>query len=272
MDELLGFGSIEGRVRSEIGDTLGEQRQQRYRRFLLAALGGVPWVGGLIAALTALQAESAQATVSSLQQDWLDEHSNKLAELTASLAGIVKRLETFGDDVRQRIESDDYLALVRKGFRVWDHADTDEKRKLIVNLLTNAGATPLTEDDVVRLFIEWIDSYHEAHFAVIRVVFQNPGSTRADVWRRVHGAPVREDSAEADLFKLLIRDLSTGSVIRQHRDTTVDGRFVARKVHGKTKGSGTLKSAFSDVEEYELTELGSRFVHYTMNEVVPRIG
>jgi hypothetical protein len=33
-----------------------------------------------------------------------------------------------------------------------------------------------------------------------------------------------------------------------------------------------MKSAFDDVEQYELTELGRHFVHYTMNEVVPRIG
>jgi hypothetical protein len=33
-----------------------------------------------------------------------------------------------------------------------------------------------------------------------------------------------------------------------------------------------MKSAFDDSEQYELTELGRQFVHYTMNEVVPRIG
>jgi len=33
-----------------------------------------------------------------------------------------------------------------------------------------------------------------------------------------------------------------------------------------------MKSAFDDSEQYELTELGQQFVHYTMNEIVPRIG
>jgi len=32
-----------------------------------------------------------------------------------------------------------------------------------------------------------------------------------------------------------------------------------------------MKSAFDDEEPYVLTELGSQFVHYTMNEVVKRI-
>ena len=32
-----------------------------------------------------------------------------------------------------------------------------------------------------------------------------------------------------------------------------------------------MASAFDDEEEYELTELGKQLVHYTMNEIVPRI-
>ena len=33
-----------------------------------------------------------------------------------------------------------------------------------------------------------------------------------------------------------------------------------------------MTSAFDDEKQYELTELGKQFVHYTMNEIVPRIG
>ena len=36
--------------------------------------------------------------------------------------------------------------------------------------------------------------------------------------------------------------------------------------------STTLKTAFDDEKEYELTGLGTQFVHYTMNEIVPKIG
>ena len=79
-----------------------------------------------------------------------------------------------------------------------------------------------------------------------------------------------EDSAEADLYKLLIRDLSTGSVIRQHRESNAYGEFVKKPRKKRTSGD-TLKSAFDEEESYELTELGVQFVHYTMEEVVPRI-
>ena len=33
-----------------------------------------------------------------------------------------------------------------------------------------------------------------------------------------------------------------------------------------------MKSAFDDKEQYVLTELGKQFVHYTMDELVSRIG
>ena len=33
-----------------------------------------------------------------------------------------------------------------------------------------------------------------------------------------------------------------------------------------------MKSAFDDQEQYELTELGKQFVHYTMNELVTQLG
>jgi hypothetical protein len=74
---------------------------------------------------------------------------------------------------------------------------------------------------------------------------------------------------------LLVRDLSTGGVIRQHRDTTSDGQYLRKPAVRRPKGLGasrTLKSAFDDSDRYELTELGRQFVHYTMNEVVLRIG
>ena len=109
-------------------------------------------------------------------------------------------------------------------------------------------------DDLVRLFIQWIDYYHEAHFAVIRAVYKEPGSTRADIWESLHGEPVREDSAEADLFKLLMRHLSMGSVVHQHRATTGEGQFIRKQPTRTPRGTGSrvMKSAFDDGEQYEL--------------------
>jgi hypothetical protein len=59
-------------------------------------------------------------------------------------------------------------------------------------------------------------------------------------------------------------------VIRQHRETTYDGQFLKKK--SRAPAMHTMKSAFDLQDPYELTELGRQFVHYTMTELVPRIG
>jgi hypothetical protein len=143
------------------------------------------------------------------------------------------------------------------------------------NLLSIAAATKICSDDVVKMFITWIDIYSEPHFAVIREVYKNSdGITRQEVWAAIHGEAVRENSAEADLFKLLIHDLSTGHVVRQHREVDYYGTFVKAPPRKRQPGTASriMASAFDDDKEYELTELGKQFVHYTLNEIVPRIG
>ena len=72
----------------------------------------------------------------------------------------------------------------------------------------------------------------------------------------------------------MIRDLSTGGVVRQERDVNSLGQFVRKTPQRRRRGTAptTMESAFEDSKPYILTELGKQFVHYTMNEVVTRIG
>jgi hypothetical protein len=250
-------------------------RRAKYIRFIAsAALGGIPWIGGVLAAAVAFQAEGEQEKLTEIQKTWLHEHEEKLRQLGSTINSVGDRLDQLGDDVELRIQSPEYLALIRKGFKAWDQADTEEKREFIRKLLSNAGGTKLCSDDIVRMFIEWIENYHEIHFRVIREIYRDPGLTRARIWENIHGEEPRDDSAEADLFKLLISDLTLGYVIRQPRDTNEHGQFLAKRRTGKGRGpaSSVMKSAFDDVKPYVLTELGKQFVHYTMDEIVPRIG
>jgi len=267
--------SLEDEVREserrELSARLAQKKSAKYARVLLAALSGIPWVGSFLGAAGTYSAEVENEKFGELQRLWLEEHESKLGKLSRTLTAILARLENFGEDLQERIQSEEYLSLVRQGFRAWDQAETEEKREFIRKLLENAGGMKLCEDDLVRLFINWIDAYHEAHFSVIRVLHQNEASSRAEIWSDIHGGEVREDSAEADLFKLLIRDLSTGGVIRQHRETTADGQFRARKGGGTKRASPVMKSAFDDREQYELTELGKQFVRYTMDDLVPQL-
>ena len=161
---------------------------------------------------------------------------------------------------------------MKKAFRDWSAAESEQKRTYIRNLLANAASCNLTSDDVVRLFIEWIDKYSETHFSVIASIYKNQGITRLGIWQELHGGNLRDDSAEADLFRLVVHDLSLGRVIRQHREVDYQGRFVKSKRKPRGSSSRYMVSAFDDVKQYELTELGMQFVHYTMNEIVPKIG
>jgi hypothetical protein len=260
-------------IRSEIAKTTPTNRKRIIEKFVLAALGSIPWVGGFISAAVNYKTEEGNIRLDNLQTQWLEEHARKIDQLIQALKDVADRFENIGPKIDERIQSQEYLDLVRRAFRAWDRADTDEKRKYVCNLVSNASGTRLCSDDVIRLFIDWLDLYHEVHFAVIREIYKNPSTTRYDIWDSIYGELPREDSAEADLFRLLIRDLSMGGVIRQERETNRSGQFL-RKRPPKRKGAipSTMESAFEDKKPYVLTELGGQFVHYTMNEVVPRIG
>lgn len=239
----------------------------------MAAIGSVPWVGGFLAAAAAIPGDEDATRADDLRTKWIEEHERKLRHLQETLEAIDERISNLGDTIDERLEDPEYLKLVRQAFRTWDRAETDEKRAFVANLLSNAAGTRICSDDVIRLFVSWLDLYHEAHFAVIREVFQNPGSTRFDIWTGLYGPIPREDSAEADLYKLLIRDLSTGGVIRQARDINEAGQFIRKRpAHRRGPAPTVMESAFEDSKHYVLTELGKQFVHYAMTELVPRVG
>lgn len=259
------------KIRDELVKTSPSTKRRVFEKFISAALGSIPWVGGFLSAAADFKFEEGDLREDNLQTQWLEEHTRKLKRLSETLNYIASRFETLGDQIDERIQSEEYLDLVRKAFRTWDTADTDEKRKYIAQLITNAGGTKLTSDDVIRLFIDWLNIYHEAHLAVIREIYKNPGSTRYDIWEAIYDSFPREDSAEADLYRMLIRDLSTGGVIRQERATTPDGRFLKKPRTKSRSFNPTMESSFDDTKPYVLTELGKQFVHYAMSEVVHRI-
>lgn len=254
----------------EISDV---SKRQKYFRFFMNVMSSLPWVGGVLSYIASRSSEKEQEEINDLHKWWLEEHKEKLKELTFALDEIIKRLDQFQEAIKDRIESEEYLKIVRKAFRSWDNSETKEKRKYIINLLVNSAATKLCTDDIIRLFNDWIDLYHEIHFIVIRNINQNPGIARGEIWDSFNDARPREDSAEADLFKLLIRDLSTGGILRQVKDVNELGQFVRKRpAHRSTHPSSTLESAFEESKPYTLTELGRQFVHYTMNESITRIG
>lgn len=259
-----------------------EEHAKYYRAFLVAALGSIDWIGGVYSALIALQAESEQGKLNDMQKIWLSEHKDRLVNLESTLKDVVVRLDEFCTNteieevVLKRIQSPEFLTLVRETFRAWDEASTLEKRDKFKKLITKAAAIELCSDDKVRIFIKWIAQYHEYHLSIIAAVHHNPGISLGAIWDNVFaqgkGRP-RENSSEADLYRTLIRDLQLGGVIRQQREVSPEGEFYKKSTRGKSSSSQSsfMKSSFDDDDEMELSELGSEFVHYVLDELVPRI-
>ncbi len=266
-------------IQADLTKLRASRQRQLTEKLVLAAVGSLPWVGAVAGALLGYKIDRRKSTTDELHSRWLEEHGRRLDELARDLLVITRQIASLGPRIDERIKSERYLALVRRAFRAWDRADSREKREYLRALLASAASTRVCSDDVVRLFVDWIDQYDEAHFALVRSVRERPGSTRAEMWARTYGQPVREDSAEADLFRLLVRDLTVGGVIRQERPTTADGRFVRKRApRNRTPAPppppttttppppppDTLDTAFEDTKPYRLTALGEQFVSYVM--------
>lgn len=245
-------------------------------RGALQVASAVPFAGGLFSAAAGAWSEREQERVNNFLHAWLKMLADEMREKERTILEIMARLDLHDEKINERLESEEYQSLLKKTFREWSGAESEDKRTYIRNILANAAAASLTSDDVVRLFIDWLKVYSELHFKVIAVIYKHSsrGITRGDVWTELGKKPVPENSAEADLFKLLFRDLSTGSVIRQHREVDYYGNFIPKTPQRRPKGSGQkpMTSAFDDEDSYELTELGKQFVHYAMTDLPLKIG
>ena len=241
-------------------------------RGALQVIGGaVPFAGGLFSAAAGAWSDNEQERVNKFFRQWMKMLEDEIREKERTIIEIMARLDIHDEVIANRIESIEYQSLLKKTFREWSGAESEEKRAYIRNVLANAAATSMTSDEVVRLFIDWLATYSELHFKVIAVIYKHgtSGISRGGVWGDLGKKEVPENSADADLFKLLFRDLSTGGVIRQHRDIDYYGNFIPKPSQRRPKGSGPkpVTSAFDDEDSYELTELGKQFVHYAMTDL-----
>jgi hypothetical protein len=245
------------------------------RGALNALSGAIPFAGGLLSAAASAWSEREQNRINEFLRHWIEMLAAEMREKEQTILEITARLDMRDEETIKRVESPEYQALLRKAFRDWAGTESEEKRILIRNLLANAASAKLASDDVIKLFLEWIKKYSELHFAVISAIYNSAGITRGGVWRKLGRDTVREDSSDADLFRLLIYDLNVGRIIRQHRETDYQGNFLAKRTHrsaptpkGETK---VMKSAFDEEEQYELTALGEQFVHYAMTDLPPKL-
>ncbi|EWG99115.1 hypothetical protein Q427_26785 [Halomonas sp. BC04] len=110
---------------------------------------------------------------------------DELKEKEETIIDIMARLDLQDEKIAERVESREYQSLVKKTFREWAGAESEEKRVYIRNILSNAAATSVSSDDVVRMYIDWINQYSEMHFQVIGAIYNSGGITRGEIWRKI---------------------------------------------------------------------------------------
>src|SRR4051812_8877971 len=98
-------------IKAEIESASPSRKNRILEAIALAALGSIPWVGGVISATAAYRAEGSQFQRDDLLREWLQEHHAKLQILRGTLEEMAGRLQGFGQEVEERITSDDYLGL-----------------------------------------------------------------------------------------------------------------------------------------------------------------
>src|ERR1700682_6371126 len=145
--------------KTQLDEALNHGGGPKAARFALACLGAIPGVGGAIAGIAGTWSEQEQADFNRIFAAWLKLQEDEIREIGMTIFEVMARLDQNDEEIRQRVESPEYLWLVKKCFRDWSAAESEEKRRLIRNLLSNAAATRICTDDVVSMFIKWIDIY-----------------------------------------------------------------------------------------------------------------
>ncbi len=210
-----------------------------------------------------------QATLRRLFGEWLLLNDEDLEAFRAMLLEVFHSFNLRKKAVRERVESREYVRLVKRAIARYSIIDSEIKRHLVKNVLANAAVLTLSPDALLERFIDWIEDFGEDYFRVIKTVDDNPGITRKKIWLTLNNELPSEDSAAADTYRLLIHDLSTNQIIRQPRKKDYQGMFLKKSPSNKkaaTTSLGVLTSAFDDQKAYALTELGKQMVRYLLHE------
>ena len=201
--------------KENISEKLPEStKKAKVTRGALQVAGSLPFAGEIFSAVAGAWPEKEQEEVNKFFDYWIKMLQDEIREKEITMIEILARLNLQDKKINERVSSKEFQSLVKKTFREWSGAESEEKRQYIRNILSNAAATNLSSDDVIKLFIDWINEYSELHFQVIGAIYNSDGISRGEIWRKIGKGEVREDSADADLYKLLFRDLSTGGIIR----------------------------------------------------------
>src|SRR2546422_2043314 len=122
---------------AELTEALRAGIGPKVARFALACLGGIPGIGGVFGAGAGAWSEAEQEKFKKILAAWLRLQEEEIREIGKTLFEVMARVDTTDEKIRERVESPEYLSLVKECFRDWSAAESEEKRRMIRNLLAN---------------------------------------------------------------------------------------------------------------------------------------
>ena len=143
--------------------------------------GAIPFAGGLFSAIAGAWSEYEQEKANRFFEYWIKMLEDEIKEKERTILEIMARLDLADEEITKRVESREYQSLVKKTFREWSGAESNEKRKYIRNILANAASCQVSSDDVLLMYIDWINQYSEMHFQVIGAIYNSSGITCGEI-------------------------------------------------------------------------------------------
>src|ERR1022692_782083 len=107
--------------KKQLDDALSKGSGPKAARFALACLGAIPGIGGAIAGIAGTWSEEEQAEFNQIFSAWLKLQEDEIREIGMTIFEVMARLDKNDEEVRKRVESPEYLRLVKKCFRSEEH-------------------------------------------------------------------------------------------------------------------------------------------------------
>jgi hypothetical protein len=132
-------------MKEENKDLPEEGKTPKIIRGALQVVGGaVPFAGGLFSAAAGAWSENEQERVNKFFRQWIKMLEDEIREKERTILEIMSRLDIHDEEIAKRIESKEYQSLLKKTFREWSGAESEDKRTYIRNILANAAASSMT--------------------------------------------------------------------------------------------------------------------------------
>ena len=83
-------------IQAELSRASSTRSRRVFEKFLMAAIGSIPWVGGFLSAAASIPGDEKAIRGDNLRSEWLQEHERKLRQLRETLDEVSDRFEKLG--------------------------------------------------------------------------------------------------------------------------------------------------------------------------------